>query len=107
MNTLRELHEECRAIALSKIEKIARRILKKNDNLNEFVMGMGMASFDDKEGEMMEMQTSCLDSNGRRVYEDVPEFKELIDFLDEWDGIYSLTGETMRFTAEGPKKTEW
>lgn len=39
--------------------------------------------------------------------EDRAYFAPLRNFLDDWDEIYNYTGEPMRFTAHGFKKTDW
>ena len=84
--------------ALYIIEKEARRILNEHDNLTEFVMTMGCAIFID------------IDKNTHANYYNEQEFdyiKPLWDFIEQFDNILHLTGNPMRFTATGPKITDW
>ena len=75
------------------IENEARKILKSDDSLSEFIMGMGTWFF-----------TSTNDM--RRIdNEDIAP--ELADFIDKWDDYLRLTGIPMRFTATGVVVTEW
>jgi hypothetical protein len=74
------------------VEEIGRRILREND-LYEFVMGMG---------------TWCFYDESDNQYSDDDCFVEDMDnFIDEWDEYLHLTGQPMRFTAYGPVITDW
>lgn len=102
--------------ALAEVERLARKILKEHQNLNEFVMGMGMweitrkiGTRDDSGGTVVKFQTTT-ESYG--LINDVVELelaylKPLGDFIDEWDSVLHLTGTPMRFTADGPVVTDW
>ena len=85
---------EAEKLASEKVKRLARAILKKNKNLNEFVMGMGTWFFVHKDGR------NCDESD----YKSLQEFS---DFIREYDNILKITGEPMRFTAEGEKITNW
>lgn len=86
--------------AIELVELEARNILRKNKSLDEFVMAMGSASFTTKK------------KKGTPYYDIVdlgknPSFKRLNDFINQWDSYLKITGEAMRFTANGPKITDW
>ena len=80
--------------ALDFIEQEARKILKTQKALNEFVMGMGVVFFTLTE-------SSKTVGLNERIYSEY-----LDDFINRWDGILHLTGNPMRFTASGPKITD-
>lgn len=80
--------------AVAEVERMARQILLTHPNLNEFIMGMGLACFTDK-------ADNSLDTSDRRY------MKPLDDFISEWDEYLKITGEPMRFTATGKKITSW
>jgi hypothetical protein len=91
-----ELHrEKATEAALQEIERLARRMLKKYKYMDEFLMAMGgyfVTRKPDKEI-LYDLQNK--------------EWKELESFIDEYDDELKLTGDAMRFTAEGPKITDW
>lgn len=89
--------QEADRLALAELERIARRILRRNKRLDEFVMAMGSATFTIK------------NSREQIGYSwSMPKYaKPLFDFLDEWDRILRLSGTPMRFTADGAKRTNW
>jgi hypothetical protein len=87
------LYKEASKVATSEVERIARKILKEHKNLEEFVIGMGTWFFADVNGTLYDgMYPIC---------------KEMDDFMQDWDEVYRLTGEAMRFTTDGPVITEW
>lgn len=82
-------------LALEYVEQEARKILRKCTTLNEFITAMGAAFFTDKHGNSLndhELPKSAL---------------ELIEFIEEVDPELHLTGNPMRFTADGEKITNW
>lgn len=87
--------ETARVIAVKLLRERARQILREHENLGEFVMAMGTAMFTVK-GPGIPL------SVGDRRY-----FKPVLDVLDKYDSILHLTGEPMRFTADGPIVTDW
>jgi hypothetical protein len=90
-----------RVVALEWIESCARTVLHEHDDLREFIMGMGTAFFTYR--------------TDRRVLDLIVELDDptheylqpLCAVIDNWDECLQLTGEPMRFTADGPKITEW
>lgn len=94
--------------ASTEVERLARDILKKNNSLHEFVMGMGTWFFKDKNGEIIDPYETRM--NGSFEYYTILSkkyFKPLADFIGEWNDILKITGEPMRFTATGEKITDW
>lgn len=96
-NNLDELYQKAVDEAMAIIETMARDILREHSDLEEFVMGMGTCFFT-----MSEPSAHPTVTLEERAY-----MKELEDFIDEWDPALYLTGSSMRFTAEGPTRTEW
>lgn len=79
-------------LAIQEVERIARRILKQNRNLIEFVMAMGCW---------------CFWTNEEPLDNEDSRFKELAEFMAEYNDKLKLTGTPMRFTATGPVETNW
>lgn len=98
---LNEMYNKMYNIALSEVEKLARSILKKNPTLKEFVNAMGTCFFTTYEGDTVDLWEYGTSNLTRK------SFKDLANFIDDWDSILKLTGESMRFTATGEKKTDW
>lgn len=92
------LLERAVAIAVEETERLARKALREHPDVKEFVMGMGRALFVVHEDEEHE-DIVGVDEDDR--------FKELSEFLGRWDNDLRVTGIAMRFTADGPKVTEW
>lgn len=78
--------------ALELIEKRARVILRKHRNLTEFLSAMGAWFFIDKNGD---------------TFTEFEYMKPVADIYDEWDEYLKLSGEPMRFTADGPIIRDW
>jgi len=93
MNEIERHFRAASRAASKEVERRARRILADNPDLREFVMGMGCYSFWDLQG-------NALDG-------DDPRTEAVDDLIMEWDCCLRITGETMRFTATGPKITSW
>ena len=87
---LAHAYEKARSIGLFLVEKYARECMRLDTDFEEFVMAMGTANF----------------WIGDESYEagNSPELSEL---LLAWDDVLKLTGEPMRFTADGPVRREW
>lgn len=97
-------HAETAALTL--IEQRARQILQAHPNLKEFVMCMGSAQFTLKKPMPFR---NCLSVDSFSAWNDhFPRYlKPVFDLIDEWDSVLKLTGTPMRFTATGPKITDW
>lgn len=83
------------------VEQEARRILRKHLNLHEFVMGMGSWFFTLKKGDSTDEHPFVYDE---------PRYiakSKLARFISKWDEYLKITGEPMRFTADGPTVREW
>ena len=91
MKRITEKIQEANDIALSLIELRARKVLKIHPSLKEFVMGMGCAIFTDHLGNTIR-----------------PKYANpVFEIIEEFDAILHLTGNSMRFTAYGEKRTNW
>jgi hypothetical protein len=66
-------------------------------------MGMGTYFFVGQDGQIVEHEDRHYHKNGNHPYTYTAKAwaKPLVDFIDEWDEHFKLTGEPMRFTAEG------
>lgn len=89
---LQEAYDRARRIGLFLVEKYAREGLRDNPNLDEFVMAMGDAFFTDNDDTHADTQDVSSD---------------LHELILDWDDALKLTGEPMRFTADGPVRREW
>lgn len=87
-------------LALVKVEFMARKILREHPVLKEFVMAMGAVTFVSTQPGRGQAEMSI-------GLEERSYMRPLKDFIDEWDNILHLTGVPMRFTADGPKVTDW
>ncbi len=90
---IQALLSEARKLAIAHVEASARKILQDHPNLDEFVMGMGTCFFNEGKENLGPEQ---------RAY-----MRPLSDFIDDWDETLHMTGIPMRFTANGPKITDW
>ena len=84
-------HEACKDVS-KEVERIARQHLTINPNLSEFIMGMGTYGFMADKPRGIDYDESC---------------EELNDLMADWDHIFKITGEPMRFTATGKKRSNW
>lgn len=82
-------------LALEYVEHEARKILRKCTTLDEFIMCMGAAFFTDKQG------------NSLHDHEIPKTAFELIVFIEDVDSELHISGNPMRFTADGEKITNW
>lgn len=94
-------------IALDLVEKRARAILRQHPNLDEFIMGMGIWFFTRKVGTKDEKGIVIEEWMNNIVHEPLAYMKPVADLIDEWDEYLKITGEPMRFTANGPVVREW
>lgn len=100
IDTLANVYNDCISTvtktALDIVEREARLILQENKDLGEFIMGMGTWFFTTKITGEANYDTDEYTSSG-----------ELSEFIAEWDEELCLTGNPMRFTAKGKKRTNW
>jgi hypothetical protein len=87
---LEKKYNEADELALEIVEDMARHILRKHLNMEEFVMGMGTAFFADENGGLLD---------GEKPYTK-RYMKKLFDFIDEWDEFFKLTGTPMRISID-------
>jgi hypothetical protein len=92
--------EEIYACALALVENRARKILRSHSNLDEFVMGMGGWLFS-RHGS----GDSISDIELSHIPAYVLSFKKMMDEFSDMD--LRVTGEPMRFTADGPVVRMW
>jgi len=109
MNTIEYHYNEACKLACEKVERMARGILKRHSHLDEFIMAMGSYFFTAKNGkDDLQPITQKMNASWDYYYVDtVAYLKPLNDFIGKWDEYLKITGEPMRFTANGPKVTDW
>lgn len=88
------LFQRAERLALQEVERRARKILAEHPVLDEFVMAMGTAFFNTKDGRIV-------------TNDDLKYLAPVFDWIDEWDSELHLTGTPMRFTAKGKMVTDW
>jgi hypothetical protein len=88
------------SLALDFIEYEARRIMRDHLHGYEFLMAMGVAYFNKSQHDAPDIYIKIGCTNEDCV-------SELFNFITEYDYCLGLTGNPMRFTADGPKVTDW
>lgn len=88
---LEKAYTKARTIGLALVEKYAREALRKAPEFEEFVMSNRTWGFTPHASDFIWMEVS----------------EPLLDLFQKWDGVLKLTGEPMRFTADGPVRREW
>ena len=99
--------DAARSIACNEVERMARKILTDHQNLDEFVMRMGAYFFTYKDESKAAIHPYNKYSCGYGYNDTFKYLKPLNDFIREWNSTLCLTGIPMRFTAKGPKTTNW
>jgi hypothetical protein len=103
-----DYYKKAEKAASEYVEKMARQILREHKELDEFVMAMGTYFFTYKKGGNLDPISSKMNSSYNYVYYDTEPFlKPLNDFISEWDSVLKITGDAMKFTADGIKITDW
>lgn len=107
-------YEIARQMAVDEMIRLARKILKKYPHLDEFVIAMGTCFFTlkDKFGSVYDNHISMREQYMKKDYSygtrlTYQYFKPLDEFISEWNEIFKLTGEGIRFKAEGEIITDW
>lgn len=92
---INSLIAEATKLALKEVERLARKIMKRNPKgIPRFCMAMGYATF--------------YDAGGQPIEEDDTRLKEFYDFLDEHNHNLKLTGEPMKIDKwDAPVRTDW
>lgn len=114
-----KLFEDGSDLAIELIKDEARKILKADDGLDEFVMAMGSCFFTYKEGSKYDI-FAYTDEQVDQMYDDghdwygaycgilhdrfQPEFMDLIDDLNE---KFNVCGYPVRFTANSKEVHNW
>ena len=114
-----KMFEDASELAIKLIKDEARKILKADDGLDEFVMAMGSCFFTYKDGGKYDIfaytdeQYEQMDEDGHEWYgaqkgilhdRFQPEFMELIDDLNE---KFHVCGYPVRFTANSKEVHDW
>lgn len=119
---IHNLHDDAGDRAIYLIKKEARRILREDPNLEEFIMAMGACFFTMKDGgkydsntmtdeeweDWMESDDYVYSYNG--IIEDEPNHPfqtEFFDMVEEFDTLFKVKGYPVRFKAETKEVHEW
>lgn len=81
------------------VECEARKILRDHNNLDEFIMGMGVWFFTEKR---VGQDSVILNNHYKYILSSA-----LAEFIFEWDQHLKITGEAIRFTAYGEIVRNW
>lgn len=89
------LYDQASQLLRNEIERRARSIMKRNRRCASFCMCMGTATFYSVNG-------SPIDADG------INYLQEFDDFLNNWDGVYRMTGDPMKIEGHAaPLLTDW
>lgn len=97
-------------LALNVIEYKARAILKRNPRLKEFLMAMGTWYFINQKNEVVSPEIEHLEMRDREIhysYVIKPWAMPVARIIDAYNSQLKLTGEPIRFTADGPVVRDW
>jgi hypothetical protein len=92
---INDLYLAGRKAAVDEMIRLARHALAKHPNLKEFICAMGSVFF------------TAHGADEHINPEDRSYLKALDNLLTDWDGVYKLSGEGIRFTATGPIVSDW
>ena len=105
---INEKYEEARNIAVEEMIRISRKILKEHRKYDECYIAMGSIFFTVKDNKNYLTNTVnlylCYGQKAQLTFE---YFKPLADLISKWDDVLKLTGEGIKFRAEGEIITDW
>lgn len=84
------LYRQARETALKELKRLVEIKFRQNKNLDYFLIAMGSYFFVDK--------------NNETVYDG---FKNIDNLIGEWDRYLKLTGEGVKWYADGSVITDW
>jgi len=100
--------ETARDIAINEVIRMARQLMRNHKNLHEFIIAMGSYFFIDDNNDTIETTDQLMNKSYEYYTVDsFKYFKPLNDFISKWDDTLKLTGEGIRFTADGEIITDW
>lgn len=91
---------EVARMALGLIEVRARKAMSEHSTLTEFFIEAGEAYFTTTAGKKLNIANED-------VLRDHPYLNPVAELFDKWDESMQLKHDFIRFTAGGPKRTEW
>lgn len=104
-------YKEAYDLVITELERRARKILREHPNLDEYIMAMGGWMFTRKLGTRNEQGFIVESDSMTIIHEDEAEniqyMRPIYDLMREWDNDMKLTGDAMRFTAEGEVVRTW
>jgi hypothetical protein len=120
LNTIEKLFDKASNLAIEVIESEARRILKSDPDLHEYIMAMGSGFFTAKEGGKYDLN-SYTDAQADKIFDEnlpladkglimdqeLPMFKEFFNMVDDLNERFNVCGCPMRFTANSEVVRDW
>jgi len=106
-------------LAIKLIQQEARKILVKDNGLNEFIMAMGTCFFTYKDGSRYDMNSydddeweEWAESDDyvmchRGIIDDDNFHSEFFSMIDDFNDKFNIRGAPMRFTATSTVVTDW
>jgi len=91
------IKSEVTTLLLNEIERIGRIELNNDENLDEFIMGMGSYFF------TTHKNGTNIKGNTTTNYKS----KEIDNIINKYDSEFNLTGEGMRFSKNSKVITDW
>jgi hypothetical protein len=102
-NKILEKLNEARKVALDELIAQALKILNQyKEDYEECVIAMGSLFFTTTSNTRKDGSLTFSDGDLTHEY-----FKPLVDIIEEWDDLLKLTGEGVRFKADGILKYNW
>ena len=96
-------------VAIKEVERLARKTMRDNPEIEEFCMAMGSATFHlDPEFQEEPGENGFPQDNFGQLEHNDPRAKEFYDFLDEWNDMFHINGTPMKIKgANGKLVTDW
>lgn len=120
MNEINDCWEKADDLAISLIIQEARRILREDPHLEEFIMSMGSCCFTAKEGGIYDPNSynndddfeEYIDNGGfiadsHLIIHDYDFESEFMEMVDEMNDKFNSKGYSTRFTANSKEVHEW
>ena len=102
-NKILEKLNEARKVALDELIAQALKILNQyKEDYEECIIAMGSLFFTPKNNTQSNCSLTFSDGDLTHEY-----FKPLVDIIEEWDDLLKLTGEGVRFKADGILNYNW
>lgn len=99
---LEKAYNKAQSIGLFLVEKYARQLMREDPQWEEFIVDANDWGF-----RMSKKRRYELFASGGKDTLFRASSLPLSSLIQKWNGVYKLTSEPMRFTADGPVRREW